>query len=199
VQHLASEDAMAVDKLYIYDSSSEADIAQADGRFDEDEVYTIAVPSTEQLLAKLDRLVTIGARFTRVLFQTHGGPGHIKFDNASIWDITLKSKFAPRNYHTLFPQYTRIYFDGCNVADGDLGTEFLQAVGAILLKTGGGEAFGYTSPGYGVSGWVPFFGGHTLHFSGQLKKLYFKPGGIEFTPPPPPAPTRERIERGFKV
>jgi hypothetical protein len=179
---------MAVDKLYIYDSTSDADVAQADGRFDDDEVYTIAAPSTERLLLALDRLVAGRARFSRVLFQTHGGPGHIKFDSQSVWDITLKEKFAPRNYHTLFPQYTRMYFDGCNVAEGSLGTEFLQAVGKIFFKVGGGEAFGYTSAGYGVSGWVPFIGGHTLHFSGEMKKLYFKPGGIEFIPPPPPMP-----------
>jgi hypothetical protein len=190
---------MAPTKLYIYDSTSDADTAQADGRFDEDDVVTLGVPSREALTAALDRLVRQRVYFNRVLFQTHGEPGCIKFDGLRIYDTTLQEYFAPRNYHTLFPMYTRIYFDGCNVADGTSGTEFLQKVGKIFLKLGGGEAFGYTSPGYGISGWVPFFGGHTIHFSGQLKKLFFNPGGVQFTPPPPPEPKNRKDYIGHNI
>jgi Domain of unknown function (DUF4347) len=188
---------LAATKLYIYDSTSDADTAQADGRFDEDEVYTVAVPSKEELIRALDRLVARRAFFNRVLVQTHGEPGCIKFNGLRIYDTTLRDSFAARNYHTLFPMYTRIYFDGCNVAGGSMGTEFFQKVGQIFLKIAGGEVFGYTSPGYGVSGWVPFIGGHTMHFSGELKKLYFAPGGTQFTPPAPTFPDDSRYRRDY--
>lgn len=178
---------MAPNKLYIYDSTSEADVAQADGRFDDDdEVISLGIPSRDVLVGALNGLLARRLTFSRVLFQTHGAAGCIKFNGMSIYDTTLKEYFAGKGYHALFPSYTRFYFDGCNVAEGTLGTEFFLKVGEIFLKLGGGEVFGYTSPGYGLSGWIPFLGGHTMHFSGELKKLYFKPGGVRFTPEPVP-------------
>jgi len=164
-------------RLYIYDSNSGASTNRADSRFDSDETCTVGVGNTAQLLAALDGLVTRGAVFDRVLLQTRGGPGHIRFGDEIIWDITLKERFASRSYHTLFPLYTRIYFDGCNVANGSLGTEFLAAAGSIFLRSAGGEVLAFNNPGYGLPGWVPIIGGDTLRFGGQLRKLYFAPGG----------------------
>src|SRR5262249_52820421 len=143
-------------KLYIFDSTSEADVAQADGRFDDNDVLGFGVPSKEVLIGVLNGLVARRLTFNRVLFQTHGAPGCIKFNGMSIYDITLRDNFTAGRYHTLFPNYTRFYFDGCNVAEGTLGSEFFLKVGEIFLKLGGGEVFGYTSPGYGMSGWIPF-------------------------------------------
>ncbi len=164
-------------KLFIYDVSDEDNEDQALGRFDVDEVEWVGVSTMKNLLAALDRLVRHRATFDRVLVQTHGHPGHVDFGNDHIWDITLEREFAARNYHTLFPQYTRFYFDGCNVAEGSLGTEFLEAVGPIFLRMGGGVAQGWTSAGYGYSSWVPFIGGHTIHWSGGFKSISFAPGG----------------------
>lgn len=175
---------MAPYKLYIYDSTSDVDADQADGRFQSNDVIALGIPSKTVLLGALDGLVARGLTFSRVLFQTHGQPGCIRFNKLSIYDTTLRDEFASRRYHALFPQYTRFYFDGCNVAEGTLGTDFFRKVGEIFLKLGGGEVFGYDSPGYGLSGWIPFLGGHTLHFSGELKTLYFQPGGKEYTPAP---------------
>jgi len=201
-RHLpASEDGVAVDKLYIYDKTSELDVRQAAGRFHKGEVYTIGAASVDEVLQALDGLVAAGATFSRVLFQTHGTPGRIWFDSDSVGEYGLKEKFAPRNYHALFPGYTRIYFDGCNVAEDDSGTEFFRTAGKIFLKTGGGEVFGYTSVGHGVWGWVPIIGGHTLHLSGSLKKLYFRTGGVEYDPfrPIPVDPPNARWNVGNKV
>jgi len=189
-------------KLYIYDLSSPEDRDQARKRFDDDDdVRAVGVTSKMHLLADLSRLVVEKTYFSRLLVQTHGGPGHIKLDGDSIYDTTLKSDFAGRGFHKLFPFYTRIYFDGCNVADGSLGSDFLETVGSIFLRNGGGEVFGWTSPGYGMSSWIPFIGGHTIHFSGNLKKMYFSPGGTKTVPPPAPNPFGggQRLERGFKV
>ena len=83
----------------------------------------------------------------------------------------------------MFPSFTKIYFDGCSVGADDEGTEFLLAVGGTLLRSGGGVVSGYTSPGYGLNGWAPFYAGHTIHVSGSLKVLYFGPGGRLVDPP----------------
>jgi len=170
-------------KLFIYD---EEDEDQADDRFDSDDVTALAVGSTEELLAALDRLVASHATFDRVLFQTHGASGVIKFGDHHVYDITLTGRFAGRRYHTLFPWYTRIYFDGCNVAVGSEGDKFLTAAGNVFLRISGGETFGWTSYGYGYSGWVPFIGGHTIHFTGEVKKFHFSPGGILIPEAPTP-------------
>ena len=114
-----------------------------------------------------------GATFNRVLFQTHGGPGKIWFGSEVLDKETLKTQFA--SYVGLFPTATRIYFDGCNVAKGGDGTDFLIAAGYVFLQIGGGETFGWVNVGHGLPGWVPFFGGHTIHFGGgdNFKRIRF--------------------------
>jgi hypothetical protein len=133
-----------------------------------------------------------------VLVQTHGVPGAIMINDKSIWDITLKSDFAGGGFHRLFPHYTMIYFDGCNCAKGSLGDEFLEAVGQIFLRNAGGEVRGWTSYGYGITWDVPFIGGHTIHFSGEAKTAYFRPGGVSYVPPRVKV-EKEPIEHGFKI
>ncbi len=190
-------------KLFIYDASTPEDRDQAAGRFSKsDGVTTIGTQSKTGLLMELNELVRKKSYFSRVLVQTHGTPGSIEFNKGKIFDTTLKSDFVGWNFHALFPLYTRIYFDGCNVAEGSLGSDFLDAVGSIFLRSGGGEVYGWTSYGYGMSSWIPFIGGHTVHFSGDVKRAYFGVGGVKIIPPSPPrapAVERERPERGFKV
>lgn len=172
-------------KLYIYDRSSEIDREQADGRFDEsDNVHTLPVSSIRELETGLSGLVSKMV-FDRVLFQTHGSPGAIYFNHQALDATVLRNRFSGKNYHTLFPHpSTRIYFDGCNVAEGEPGTKFLMAVGEVFLRGPGGFAFGWKDYGRGIAGWVPFVGGHTLHIGGSLKKLRFRPGGVLIPDPP---------------
>lgn len=174
-------------KLYIYDASSPEDRDQASLRFGEDDnVWVLGVSSKGQLIAELNRLIVEPAYFSRVLVQTHGSAGCIKFNGGSIYDTTLRSDFARYGFHRLFPFYTRIYFDGCNVAEGSLGDDFLDTVGSIFLRAGGGEVFGWTSPGYGMTSAfiLPFLAGRTIHVSGELKKVHFRAGGVKFKPAP---------------
>jgi hypothetical protein len=166
-------------KLYIYDKSSEIDRKQASGRFDDDDdVLTIGVQlGLPNLIKVFENLANNNMTFNRLLFQTHGSPGGIWFGNDFVSKHTLKPVFA--SFASLFPHPARIYFDGCNVAEGGDGTDFLLAAGETLLALGGGDAFGFTTIGHGVSGWVPFIGGHTLHFgdSSTFKRIRFFPGG----------------------
>ncbi|HVI84945.1 MAG TPA: hypothetical protein VNA86_06500, partial [bacterium] len=85
-------------------------------------------------------------------------------------------KFPKGKYDKLFPTYARIYFDGCDVADGQRGVRFLRAAGRVFLKGMGGEVMGWNSFGLGIPGWVPFIGGHTVHPGGHLVKVRFAPG-----------------------
>jgi hypothetical protein len=170
-------------KLYIYDKSSDIDRDQAAGRFSGDnDVLTIGVRfGVENLRKVFEQLVNNNERFNRVVFQTHGSPGRIWFGNESVTANVLKTQF--RMFSQLFPHPTRIYFDGCNVAEGGDGTDFLLAAGEVFLRTGGGETFGWTTLGHGTWGWVPFIGGHTLHFGGEntLKRIrFFRGGGPDF-------------------
>jgi hypothetical protein len=126
----------------------------------------------------MNDLVTDGTPYDRVVIETHGGPGVIKFNDESVYDITLREKFTA-NYRRLFPLYTRMYFNGCNVAEGGdaLGWGFLEMAGKIFLAGGGGRVFGHTSAGYAFPGWVPLVGSHTVHFSGETRYVDIAPGG----------------------
>ncbi len=168
-----------IDKLYVYDATSEEDVDQAEGRFDEDDgVLPLPISSKANLIDRLSGLKANGWKFSRVLFQTHGAAGCIKFNGLSIWDTTIRDDFDPKGFHVLFPTYTRFYFDGCNVGEGTLGDEFMTKIGTSFLKLSGGEVIAWSNPGYGISGWVPFWGGHTIHFGTGYKIKRFKPGGI---------------------
>lgn len=171
-------------KLYIYDKTSGIDRDQADGRFDAGEVVQLGIDSVKMLKLELNQLAANHKTFDRLLVQTHGSPGNVYFHHEPLNATTLLGTFLGKGYDALFPKHTRIYFDGCNVAEGLAGTVFFNAVGQTFLPKGGGEVFGFTSVGHGVPGWVPLVGGHTVHFTGRQKKLFFKPGGVVRAPTP---------------
>ena len=166
-------------KLYIYDSSSGIDRVQAFGRFGgADGVVQIGIEKgIAELKNAFDGLVQRNQIFDRVLFQTHGGPGRIWFGNDALNKDVLKTTFS--GYTSLFPGAARIYFDGCNVAEGGAGTDFLIIAGSVFLVNGGGEVLGWVTLGFGMPGVLPFIGGHTIHFGGgdNLKRIRFYPGG----------------------
>jgi len=166
-------------KLYVYDSSSTLDRKQAAGRFSGDSgITTLGVGSVQELHLGLARLVANGVTFNRVLFQTHGNSGMIFFNDRTITASDFSTTFASGAYYRLFPQRTKVYFDGCNVAAGDQGWGFLSAAGKALLRNAGGITMGYTSLGTGFPGWLPFKGGHTVHFAGGLRFIEFRPGPV---------------------
>ena len=188
-------------KMYIYDAMTEEDRDQARARVRQNPNMTVlGVTSKQHWIAEMDRLVAERPIFDRVLVQTHGAPGKLSIGSGSIYDTTLRDDFAGRRYHTLFPTYTRFYYDGCNVAEGSMGTDFLDMTATIFLKTGGGEVFGWENYGYAMPWWLPFLGGHTIHnLDGNLKKFFYRAGPVKYTPPREPYQKPERMERGFKI
>jgi hypothetical protein len=182
-------------KLYIYDQTSSLDREQASGRFSaSDNVHTVPTDGVKDLQRRLDELVASGETFNRVLFQTHGASdydGHIAFGNDWVHAERLVRDFGGREYHKLFPSYTRIYFDGCNVARGEKGTRFLLTAGGLFLRSRGGEVFGFTGTGRAMPGFLPFIGGHTIHYSDEFKMFCFRPGGFVI-----PRPKGEPLKLG---
>ena len=167
-------------KLYVYDGESWQDRMQAGGRFSASDpnLVTLRVSSKQDLIAQLDELVRRREKFERGLFQTHGRGGGIFVNNDYLSGQGLINDFKPRGYSGLFGMHARLYFDGCNVAQGDAGWEFLIDAGLTFLGNSGGIVFGWTSLGSAMPGWLPFYGGHTIHFYGDLRRVEFAPGGL---------------------
>ena len=157
---------MASSKLYIYDGASEIDLArQADGRFSAGSVQTLASGSAQELKAGLNSLIGQSKTFKRVVFQTHGGPGRIRFGSDRITADVLRTEFT--GFGRLFPNPGKLYFDGWNVADEQAGWEFLSRLPAK-----------HSCRARAVSPWairlwelgcpmMPRFGGHTIHLWGN--------------------------------
>jgi hypothetical protein len=149
--------------LHIFDSSDSRIIQTAEKR---GELWRVGLASGNDLVPALDDLLKGGARFDRVLFETHGSPGTIYFGNqyvgASWWTSVLN-----RGYTNLTTANSRIYFNGCNVAEGADGWAFLDAAARCFLTPGGGEVFGQTSLGFGNP-----FNGHVVHLWGTTRRIY---------------------------
>jgi hypothetical protein len=171
-------------KLFIYDTADDDNRKQAEGRFSENAgILALPCASADELEAGLDRLVAKRAVFDRVLVQTHGEPGMIRFGDDAHPDRLYWSYFGSaiknKGYEALFPLFTKIYFDGCNVGTGQKGDDFLEAVGGTLLRKAGGITMAFENAGYAPSAWIPFIGGHTLHLNDlSAKNFYFAPGGL---------------------
>jgi hypothetical protein len=189
-------------KLYIYDSTSFLDVAQAKCRFNESvDLVTMPVASIQEFVGKLTALVQVGAKFDRALIQTHGGPGTIYVGHEALTSSVLRAKFSGKGFEALFPAVSRIYFDGCNIAAGIAedcnsgtcpttgpgieGKTFLITAGAIFLKRAGGSVFAYASLGKAMPWWVPFKAGRTLHPGGGQVVFEFLPGGAIVPPSVP--------------
>src|SRR5690242_7960239 len=69
----------------------------------------------------LDNLVAERKWFQHCLFETHGGPGRIYFKGLYLDGKGITSYFGGRGYEQIFRFRSRIYFNGCNIADDDKG------------------------------------------------------------------------------
>ena len=155
--------------LHIYDSSDWRIRFTAARR---GVIDNIAASSVGDLVSGLDALAARGARFDRILFETHGSPGEIYFDDEAIDAKWIRDNLLTRHYETLCPPATRVYFNGCNVAENKEGWAFLEAAAALFLKVHGGSVFGQTSVGLANP-----FNGHVVHLWGDVRTLYVAPGG----------------------
>jgi hypothetical protein len=178
---------MSDDKLHIYDAVDPALTLKRDGENFHDLAIWGGVPELRDALKKF---VKEGKTFTKVLWSTHGKAGRIglsraddhdevagytytpvDFDDSITYLSFIKDEWTGQGYEKLFPLPTKMYFAGCNVAEGDVGWKFLANAGALFLK-GGGTVTGWTS--YGIN----TFGGHITHFWGHTRTVTFGAQGL---------------------
>jgi hypothetical protein len=124
-----------------------------------------------KMVEHLDAIVGSRQRFNRLLFETHGAPGYIQMGADSIDARWMRALYG-RGYETIFEAGTRLYFNGCNVAEGDAGWDFLRAAAEVFLIGQGGIAFGHTSAGI-ANPW----NGHVVHPWGDTRHVVMAPGG----------------------
>jgi hypothetical protein len=162
--------------LHIYDADDSNISATASARTEEGARMLVAISGNgANLISALDSLVG-GRTYNRVLFETHGSPGRLYFGNASIDSAWVLANMLSRNYDTITPGSTRIYFNGCNVTQGASGSAFMRAIASVFLLRGGGSVFGHTSLGLEI----PIYSGltgHVVHLTGERKTIYVAPGG----------------------
>jgi hypothetical protein len=128
------------------------------------------------LRSALDDLVSKEEKFSRVLFETHGNVGEIFFDDDSVNTDLLTRKFTGRGYEKIFPlPLTRMYFNGCYIADQESGWVFLETAGKIFLHYGG-NVFAQTGAGRHLLGWTTLTG-HIIHFGSTTCHVIIAPGG----------------------
>jgi hypothetical protein len=164
--------------LYIFDASDTLSTIQAGQHDGDPDVFSAGVIDPEDMFNTLKRMVEGGITFGNIVIETHGRPGAISFEKQDVIGGQFTDKSAGVGCEHLIPMYGKLYFSGCDCADGVAGWDFLERVGRVFLKTGGGEAIGWTSAGFAqISRTLPFFG-HTIHFTGVVRTVTFAPGGF---------------------
>jgi hypothetical protein len=160
--------------LHIYDADESVFVnAARDRRSEEAGIQDLAVSNNgANFISGLDGLVTARRTFNRILFTTHGCPGNIWFGNAHVDANWVLTNMVNRNYQSLCPVSTRVYFNGCNVAAEPGGRAFLAAMAQAFLRNAGGEVFAHTSLGFAFR-----WGSHSFHLWGDVVTLYIARGG----------------------
>lgn len=154
--------------LHIFDASDSRIVQTAGARGASDQ---LPVNGGNNFRAALDGVLASGRTYDRILFETHGSPGRIYFGNTYIDAGWLRSVVA-FGYTNMATANARVYFNGCNVAEGDDGWRFLEAAAATFITPGGGQVFGQTSVGFGNP-----WNGHVVHLWGTTRRLYVNYAG----------------------
>jgi hypothetical protein len=154
--------------LHIYDSSDSGIVKTANQRTADKK---LPIPHMSDLRYFLDQLKKENVVYDRILFETHGNPGKILFKHMEVDEMYWQD--MPRRYDQLTAPFAKIYFNGCNVAEGEAGWRFLEAVARVFMSATNGEIFGHTTMGFGNP-----FGSHTFHLGGGDTKTVYVKGGI---------------------
>jgi len=157
-------------RLCIYDSADSVSKRIAHGR---DADFYLGADSRKSLQKGLDDLVTRGTHFRRLVFDTHGNNGRIYFGNERLDTYWLIVMFSGRKYEQLFPNYSRMYFSGCNISDDDAGWIFLEEISGIFFSTGGGVTLAYTSVRFAARWWFEWT---PKHLWGEVRYVIRTPG-----------------------
>uniref|UniRef100_A0A7V4G675 DUF4157 domain-containing protein n=1 Tax=Desulfobacca acetoxidans TaxID=60893 RepID=A0A7V4G675_9BACT len=104
-----------------------------------------------------------------IYFHTHGAPGYVDLPDGGIstenvWDLNTVSEKIASN--------AKIGFFGCNVAEGQEGSDFLLNAGSSLLEVGGGIVYASDSITFSVPGI-----GQRRPIWSKIKVVCVDPGG----------------------
>ncbi|MEK7722877.1 MAG: hypothetical protein AAB336_00875 [Acidobacteriota bacterium] len=154
--------------LHIYDSSDKEIAEKAKKRVSE---KSLPISNIDELQTALNDLLHERKVFDRILFETHGYPGIIRFNGKSIDTNYWKAKKG--RYEFLTAQITRIYFNGCNVGEDEVGWQFLEAVAEAFMVTTSGEVFAHDTKGRSL----PFID-HVFHIFGRTRYVTVSDGKL---------------------
>jgi hypothetical protein len=135
-------------------------------------IYPVDVAGRIELRDALDKLVSDGETFSRCIFETHGSPGAIAFGKELITGDTFRG-WLNRGYNKIFNLQSRIYFNGCDIADDERGWDFLDGAGHLFLSRYGGQAMAQSEPGHPI-----LLTGHVVHFSAKVCRSVWAPCGV---------------------
>lgn len=149
--------------LHIYDASYFLITQTAQAR---NATNQLPVKDIGDLIEALMGLCKTPATYDQILFETHGKAGFIEFAGSGIGAHGLRQMKA-LGFHRFVGQNARIYFNGCNIAEGKEGWDFLTAAAELFLRGRTGQVFGQTSLGIGNP-----VNGHVVHLWGATRVLY---------------------------
>jgi hypothetical protein len=136
--------------------------------------YLVPVDTLPGFLEALDKLVQDGKQYSRCLIETHGTSGTFYFGDDYVNGSIIRNWFTNRGFEKIFPFIgSRIYLNGCNIADNPLGWDLLDAMGSVFLKLGGGEVFAQTDVGRPV-----IYTGTVHHWFDETYYSRWLPGGV---------------------
>lgn len=104
----------------------------------------VGVADVSKLTDSLDELSNSGTSFDRIIFTTHGSPGSIYFGESDVSDLYWRGKRG--RFVEIASNTASIYFNGCDVAEGNQGWLFLEAVAGAFMSTKSGRVMGQTAP-----------------------------------------------------
>lgn len=132
------------------------------------------IKSYEDFFNLLTRYRDGGRKISRMEINTHGAPGYWSFGNGNGINKAGLAYFKGHGFQSVFSPGARIFFHGCNIAEGEKGEEFLKEFGLIFLVGGGGSVGASTSLGFGTG---HLGGSKTYHFWGDVVRVYISNDG----------------------
>jgi len=118
----------------------------------------INVGSLSTLKRAFESLKNAKEPLSKLDFHTHGRKGALGIGKDHL-DVSSLKQFEGHEFDTIFSKDAKIFFHGCNVAEGATGERFLAEFGVVFLKKGGGRVGASSTAGLRD----PLFSGKSFH------------------------------------
>jgi hypothetical protein len=138
------------------------------------EGLVVVLQSYPEFVKFLTTFRDTGRRIGKLEVFSHGSPGAAWLVNDKLDAAALRA-LRGKGYHTVFAPGARVFFGGCNIAEGVAGVTFLKEFGQTFLFNGGGSVGASTSTGHGIGRHLGT--GKNYHIWGETVRLYFDTAG----------------------